>query len=1757
MTYDFSCLEPLGACGRYELLRGRRSGTGASVLLKRCRDAAGLAALRREFAIAAPLRSMEALLPRLLQSPPPGALLMEDPGGELLEELLRTGRPPLGAALAAGARIADALAELHGRGVVHNGIRPDTILFCTERKCAWLIDFSDAGTTTPQPLAPRTAEGSSRHLAYISPEQTGRMDCGIDRRSDLYALGVVLYELLTGAPPFRSADALEQIHWHIAGIARAPSQVDPSIPVVLSDLVMKLLAKTPDERYQSARALAEDLSACARQWSELQRIAPFALARFDIGEHLVISPKLYGREREVHTLLEAFENACLGRLGGALVLVEGYSGIGKTALIQQLYKPIVRRKGYFLSGKFDQVARGVPFGGLIQAFRSLVRQLLTESEARLASWRQALQSALDGNGGVLVAVIPELEFIVGQQPLPVELGSVEAQNRLQRVFQGFVAALAQPDHPLVLFLDDLQWADAATLSLLGPLLTSPDIRGMLLMAAYRDNELDASPQLSQALTALASRGVELRRICLEPLHLADLTQLIADTLRSSASQAAPLARIVHQKTGGNPFFVIQFLKLLEGEGHLRFDAERACWVYRIEEIAQLPLADNVVDLMAHKIQRLPAKSQYALTLAACIGNRFDCRTLATVIEESLAATTEDLQPAVVAGLIVKLPSQMSEGSAAEGDAPEEYAFLHDRVQQSAYSLIPADRKQMLHLTIGRLLRSGAAPEQLGAALFDVAHHLNLGRSLVDGALERRDLAALNLAAGRRAKSSTAHDTALELFRAGVSLIDSADWNEVHELCFELHLEAAESLYLCGQFESSLASLDALVDHARTAIERARVARLRSVEYENLAKYAEALASARDGLAFLGESFPDSECDKRSALEHEIARIDSLRAGREIAALVDLPTMVDPQVRMVMEMLTDIWSAAYIIGDATLACLISATMVRLSLVHGNVEESAYGYVTHAISIGAVRREYAQAYAFGQLALSVNQRFNDARRRAKIYQQFHAHVNFWCRPFGTCLPYAREARRSGLESGDFLYAAYGAGTESWAAIAATQDLAEFVRDYSPSVELIEKLKNKGFADSVRLILNWARALQGRTDAPLSLTDATLDEAAYARAYRDNPFFSAIHAVLRLHLCVLFGSPEEALQAASHASALVAHVPGTVWPLLSDFWHGLALSVNIERASDTERAAWLAQLKSSQRAYQAMAVHCAENFLSQALLLDAEIARIEGRDRDAIALYGEAIEFAAAGPLIAHQALAHELLGRFHLRRGQRSLAAMHLGRSRNCYRQWGAEAKADALVHQYPLVMEGNGATAAGGEARLTAARELTETRRADAGDGLDLFSVLKATQAIAGEPGHDRLLAKLLQIAVENAGAERGALILETETGPLVCAYATADGEVRDAEHAVALEQSQSFPVGIVNYVRRTAEDVVLARADTDEQYGSDPYVVRTRPRSVACLPVQRQGRNIGVFYFEHRRAAAVFTPQRLRALRILATQAAASLETARLFDGLKREIAERKQAQEQLGAALTQVEQLRDALQAENTYLRRDLIANVSHDLRTPLASMRGYLELLATRGGQLTASQREEYLGVALRQSEHLAGLIDELFELAKLDLKGAQLEKEPFSFAELAADALQKFKPAAEGKRIALRLEAAPRPPFVRADLGLMERVLNNLIGNAIRHTPEGGQVTLRLSVEGARLVAQVADTGHGIAATELPFVFDRFYRGVNARTGGSAGVELGLAITKRILELHDTSIEVASDGTSGACFTFSLPLHAAVPSPVDPGG
>jgi predicted ATPase/transcriptional regulator with GAF, ATPase, and Fis domain len=1497
--------------GSYAVWRATRVRDGHRVLLKAPArvppPAADLEALAREFSLRREL-SLPGAPPayELLHPPATACLVLEDRGYQSLSSLLTRNRPSLAAFFGIAAGVCAVIGALHRRNLVHGALDPAGILADDAFQD---LQFTDLGVATRG----STGAGLVSAPAYLSPEQTGRTNRTVDYRTDFYSLGGILYALLVGRPPFVASDSLELIHAHLAKTPVPPSAIDATIPEPVSLIVMRLLAKAAEDRYQSILGVDHDLRICAREWAAEGQIRPFALGQHDVSERFLIPQKLYGRDREVATLLEAFDETCRG--GTGLMLVAGYSGIGKSSLISELYKPIVRQRGYFVAGKFDHVVRDIPHGALIQAFRGLVRQLLAESEERLASWRATLADALGANVGVLAEVIPEIEIVLGKAPPLPPLDPAETQNRFRFVFQNFVGAVAREEHPLIVFLDDLQWADAATLALLHVLLVGASLRHLLVVGAYRDNEVDGGHPLVRAIAGLERAAVTVRRIALGPLTRPDLALFLRATLHGPDAALEPLADLILHKTDGNPFFVIQFLRALHQDGLFEFDGVRGRWTFRMDAIAATAMTDNVIDLMTRRIRRLSPSAQDVLTLAACIGSPFQGATLLTVSRRPANAVEAALAETIEAGLI--RPAEGAFEGAGAGDvADRSYAFAHDRIQQAAYGLIPDAAKAPVHLDVGRLLLAecdGVVPDD---RIFQIVNHLNVGRALIDGLDERLAVARLNLTAARKAKASTAYEAATTYLETGLALVTDDLWASAYDLLFALFLENAECQYLAGRFERAERDFDILLARAATPLDQAQVHSLRIVLYENLSRYAEAVSSGRAGLALFGIALPASSADAQAVLDAEIETIARLLGDRAIASLIQLPRMTDPDIRMVMRILTALWAPAYLSGNERLTQVISATMVRLSLAHGNTEDSAYGYVTHAITIGPIRRDYRAAYEWGELALRVNLEFDSRKHRAKIHQQFHAHVKLWRRPFESCIPHAREARRSGLETGDFTYAGYGAVTEAWPALLVCRDLDRFVNDHTPTLALLERIRMSDFRGALRVILNWAQALQGRTLSPLSLSSAELDEAAFIATYETTaPFFLTFVYTARLHLAVLLEDFPRAVEAAARARSVTA--AGTIWPVLVDFWGGLAMAGAWASADAATRVAYEHEIDAARDRLAELADNCPENFRCFWLLMAAERERLAGAWDRRLALCEEAVTYARLTENLALEALGQELTARTWLAHGDEAAAARCLREAHRGYARWGAAVKARQLSERHAHLL--NDAAMATGQTVATGPATGGETA------ALDLATVLKVAHAIAEEIEIEDLLRKLMTLALENAGAERGLFLRERDGTLVVEVQATADPERVERIPSLPLERTSQIAQSIVRYVWRTGEDVVIGDATSDERFAGDAYVQAARARSVLCVPVVQRARIGGILYLENHLSADAFTPQRTEIMRILAAQAGISLENARLYEEMKHEVRRRTEVEQALREAVAELEGLKNRLEAENVYLQEEI----------------------------------------------------------------------------------------------------------------------------------------------------------------------------------------------------------------------------------------
>ena len=916
--------------------------------------------------------------------------------------------------------------------------------------------------------------------------------------------------------------------------------------------------------------------------------------------------------------------------------------------------------------------------------------------------------------------------------------------------------------------------------------------------------------------------------------------------------------------------------------------------------------------MGRRLQQLPAATRETVALAACVGNSFSLHTLAVVRQRGLGEVSAELWPALTAGLV--LPSReederlVSAGDEVLAQTRPSYRFLHDRVQQAAYALIPETRQAPVHMTVGRLLLQEAGDFVPEETLFEIVNHLNRGRGLIDDEAERRRLAALDLRAGRKAKESAAFRVALGYFEEGLSLLPADRWSSAYELALSLTMEVAECRYLCGAFEEAEQSFETLLREARSPLEKAAAHRMRLVQYESVTRYAEAVRVGREALALFGVLLPEEDAAARHTLEAELGSIQATLGRRPIASLVDLPAMEDPETRMVVALLTEMWAPAYILGDASLAFLFSARMVSLSIAHGNTEGSAYGYVTHAISIGPVRGDYEAAYEWGSLALRVNDRFRDRRLRAKIHQQFNAHVSLWRRPFEVSMEHAREACRSGLETGDFVYAGYGALTETWGALASTRDLERFVRDYTPTVALLSRIRMSALADAQQLFLSWAMALQGRTAGPLSLSHEGFDADRYAAAHRSNGFCMTFYHAARVHLGVVFGENALALDAARTARREAWTPPGTLWPVLLDFWSALAMAALHDASNEEDRQTHRTQLIATRDSLRHLGESCPENFRCPALLVSAEVERVFGRPEASAERLQEAVSFARETGSVQHEALAHELLGRLWLGRGREDLAVASLRDARRTWAAWGATAKVRALEARH---------------ARLLGREESHAAPTSGLGR-LDAATALKAARAIAREIEIEKLLRRLVRIAIENAGAQRGLLLLEKGGGLVVAA------EGRTAEESVILAETpldarRDLSRAVVLLVHRTGKSVIVDDARQDPRWRSDPYVVEAAPRSILCAPIVHQGRAAGLFYLENNLASRAFAPERTEMMEFLSAEAVIALENARLYEGVRQEVDRRRRAEEALRTAHTELETLKDRLEAENVYLQEEL----------------------------------------------------------------------------------------------------------------------------------------------------------------------------------------------------------------------------------------
>lgn len=1748
------------------IYRGTRESDGAPIVAKLLRtrlpSAFQVAKLRHEFTLLANLSHPGVVrVHEFVERGGRAALIMEDPGGLSLSQLLAARELALGDSLQLAVQLAAAVAAIHAEGVLHLDIKPQNVIVHPDDLAPKLIDFGTATRIVDNYAAQPQAATLEGTLAYMPPEQTGRTSLPVDQRSDLYSLGMTLYQLFTRAHPFDSREPLELIYAQIARVPPPMHELRPAIPPQLSLVVAKLVAKDPNARYQTARGLVADLVELSARWQRRASDLEFPLARQDRVARLRRPRRLQGREAELERASSAF--AAARQSGARLLAITGPAGVGKSTFIAHLGERLALAGATRCAGKCDQAARGIPYAPLAAALRDLIAQMIALPEAAFTRWRDALRERAAAALRALVELVPELERVCGPCPPLHEVSPSEAKSRFYWAIRGLLEVSAAPERPLVITIEDLQWIDPASLELLRALLAEPRGLPVFIMASWRQHEAAERPQIEW----LRGEGATIDELAFESLGLAGTAALVADILASDEAEVEGLAELVYARTLGNPFFTEQLLQSLHERGLLCHDGSSGRWSWDAAALREAPGADDVVELMLARLKRLSGAARSALQAAACVGHRFELAHVAHAIDAPLDRVVAALAEALRAGLIVPLQGDhhlLDDGMedpallAALAESGVAYRFLHDRVQQAAGALLGADERRRLHRRIGEGLCS-AEPETLGnERLFALLSHLGHAASLYDTCEERLRLARLHLLGGARAREGVAFDAAITYFRAGVAALGDDAWSLDRRLRFEL----GHGVLVCAAFhdahafdEAELAALEA---HAVSPLERARVEHVRLQVDIIRGRPRESIEAGLCALAALGVVLPTDEQTCAERLPDVMRAIREQMAGRCLEALLSLPPILEPALALTVQILADLSSPTNLSYPA-LYGLVIATQAELSLRHGHAAISSYSYMVYAYYLATTHRAHAEAREVGQFALALLERWGAGEVECKTRFVFTCFAHLQC-PLPAVVEQLECALQAGVRSGDAVYLSYACSHLLLARLDLDEPLSALLHASDGYFSHLEKTRVASSMAVQQVARQFIACLQGRTRGAGTLSaDGFDDEAFFAAAEASGLTFAVRWQLLaRLELLVLFGHGDQALDALRAAerklSGRLSFYFATKLPWLAV----LALALAHPNAAPEARAALRREVGGHRDLLAEWAELSPENYAAPLALVDAEIARLDGADAEALRLYEAAAARAQAGRMLSLTALALERCGLFYLERGLQRPALAYLRDACAAYYQWEAHAKVQQLSERFGPLLQGTGADELGfGDGRQTTGHSSSSTR-----DQLDLTSAFKGAQALAGEMNLERLLAKVVPIAIENTGAERGVLVLRDPEGELSPA----------ADFGIASGEAQGgAPMTIVRAVCRTGALVVLRDASADPgAFRDDPYLRGRQVRSVLCTALVHQGQPLGALYLENSLAAGVFTAHHTRVLHVLASQAAIAIENARLYKMLAEANRALEQRVRERTAELTRtLEHLRAAqhqlVESEKLAALGTLVAGIAHEISTPIGVGVTAASVLIERSdgisesynaGKITRRELERYVDTARQSSAMLLSNLNRAAELIQsfkqVAVDQSSEEKRTFVVRAYIDHVLLSLRPELKRTRLKIEVEGDPQVE-IHSYPGAFSQILTNLIMNSLTHAyapDEAGTLWIRFHEQERGLALEYGDDGCGIEPEHLARIFDPFF--TTRRDHGGSGLGLHIVYNLVTQRLGGT-IRCTSSLGGGTRFTLFI---AAFPAPAPEG-
>ncbi|HEY9851693.1 MAG TPA: AAA family ATPase [Leptolyngbyaceae cyanobacterium] len=1791
------------ASSRTLIYRGERESNSQKVIVKLMRSQypnfTQIVQFRNQYTIAKNLNIPGVIQPYSLENYQNShALIMEDFGGVSLKQMMEDSAvgiaknpEDLTDFWEIAIQIATILDQLHRQRVIHKDIKPANILINPNTKQVKITDFSIASLLPKESqviTSPNVLEGT---LAYLSPEQTGRMNRGIDYRSDFYSLGVTFYELLTGKLPFPTNDPMELVHSHIAKQPPAVYNINPYIPSILSDIVAKLMAKNAEDRYQSALGLKYDLETCFNQWKNYGKITNFDLGKRDISEHFLIPEKLYGRAEEIATLLAAFNRVSgkvkdgeLATVHSEMMLVAGYSGIGKTAVVNEIHKPIVRQRGYFIKGKFDQFQRNIPFSAIVQALRDLMGQLLSENPQQIEQWKAKILEAVGENGQVISEVIPEVELLIGKQSSVPELEASAAQNRFNLVFQKFIRVFTNADHPLVIFLDDLQWADLASLKLIKLLMNETDAPYLLLIGAYRDNEVFPAHPLMLTLEEIRqNNAANINTIALAPLSKTDLNYLVADTLSCPPDVALPLTELVHKKTKGNPFFSNQFLKALHEDGLITFNFESRYWQCDISKVRALSLTDDVVEFMGLQLQKLPENTQEVLKLAACIGNSFDLHALAIVHEKSLAETATDLWKALQEGLIIPTSEIYKFFQEKEVDSrgilselSVSYKFLHDRVQQAAYFLIPEDQKQAIHLKIGLLLLTNTPVEEREEKIFEIVNQLNIGVDLIANQSEKNELAQLNAIAGHKAKLSTAYEPAVRYLTVALKLLPKNSWQTDYRLTLSIYIAAAEAEYLNINFTRSAMLAETAMENAANLLDIVKVYELKMEIYIAQLEMLKAVNTGLEVLEKLGISLLPFNGEESLLVDLP-----------ELSTLDNLAVMTDPYKLSAMQILKILCTPVFQAKPEIFPQLI-LTMIHLCRVHGNSSLSAFAYGFYGLLLVGFGKLDA-GYQAGKIALKFLEKFDAKELKAKVYNLFNSNIRTWKEAARNSIAPLQEGVQAGWQTGDIEWGGYCVGNLCGYLFFTEENLESVVEQQAIYIDLCVKSKQEIPTFFSKVWRQLALNFQGEAKETLLLNGESFNESQIlprlieAKAGTVLYVFYVAKTIIYYH----FREYDRALDNVALANEQAGAAFGFIQVPILNFYHSLALLALYPKVSSSEQAKYLEQVDKNQENMKFWADCAPMNHQHRYDLIEAEKARICGQNWQAADLYDRAIFGAIKNKYIQEEALANELAANFYMEWGKEKIARAYIVDAYYTYSRWGAKAKVDDLEERYPQLLipiwQREKITVNPYEIFSTQTiSKYSSSTSTTVSDALDIFSLIKASQVLSGEIQLDQLLSTFMEIVMENAGASYAALILREGENFKIAATANISGSSKEAvvvTQSIVLEDSSNIPLSLINYVRRTNKTLVIDDATTQPSLASDSYIDQKQPKSLLCTPMIYQSKLMGILYLENQLTSGAFTRNRLQVLKVLCSQAAISLENANLYLESQNYSQQLEESYQQLQQAQLQI------VQSEKMATIGQLMAGIAHEINNPLGFIAGNIEHaleyardvidqlhlyqdnypnpvpeIQQNAAKIDLDFVLEDLPKIIYSMKEGTERIQEISNSMRIFSRGDTSQKVPFNIHHGIDSTLLilRHRLKANDSRPAIEIvKKYGDLPEVRCYPGQLNQVFMNILANAIdaleesnkdksfaeiRHHPNRITIITEIDSDRAYAIVRIADNGTGIPKEVQHRIFDHLFttKAVGKGTG------LGLSIARQIVQKeHSGKLTCISSPGSGTEFAIAIPL------------